>query len=1344
MAGLLGRIVASFTALVMAAGLLVAIAASPAGAVPGANSPVFINEIHYDNTGTDTGEFIEIAGPAGTDLSTWSIVLYNGNGGAVYNTTTLAGTIPDEGGGFGAVAVTYPTNGIQNGSPDGVALVDGGTVVQFLSYEGTFNGVGGPANGLTSTDIGVSEPSGTAIGDSLQLTGTGTLAGDFSWNPPAPESPGLINTGQTFGEGGGPGDPIINEFVANHTGSDTDEFVEILGDPGTDYSDFAVLEIEGDTAPGTIDDAFAVGTTGTDGRFTTGPAPLGIENGTITLLLVEDFTGSVGDDIDTDDDGVIDNPQWSRIVDDVAASDGGSSDLTYSSTVLGTAFSGGPFAPGGASRIPDGTDSDAVADWVRNHFGGQGLPSFPGATAPPGEAINTPNAPNEVATAPPPQLEIWEIQGSGQFSAFVGQTVETRGVVTLVDSSGTDAWIQTPTADSDGDPATSDGILIDDYSSLAGPPPVGSFIVIQGEVEEQQFGNQLPRTRIDDTVLISSDPPSTVPVPAPVPLVDLPDESIPDGEAFWEALEGMLVSVEDATVVAPTSRFGEFGMLTQADAVPGSGFFASVNQILLRSTGPNQVDYNPERILVDDDGQVDTPDVRPGDTVNDAIGVVDYTFGAYKLQLSDLDIDIAPLPASPVSTRDGPRNSNTTITTFNVENLFDRFDNPLKDDQGSTPSAAALESQLRKLALAIELELLLPEIMILQEVENTFIAQELGNRVNAATGTDYVATSFETSDGRGIEVAFLWDADRVDLLEAFQLSGPDVEAAFGPSSPSPGREPLYGLFRIGQDEVHIVGNHFKSKGGDDPIFGVSFNRITEVQRKAQAQVVRDFVEGLLAADRKAMVMVAGDLNDFQFGEPGEGPDHPVAILEGVGGGPTFTNLIYEEPEDERWSFIFDGNSQVLDYILVNDRLHRKLREVDFLHFNAGFPAGADDDDTTTLRAADHDPLEGRFQFAGVGAENRKNPVRDSDTRFATFNASLNRFNAGDLINDLSTPLNSQAANVAETIQRTRPDVLLINEFDFDAGGVAAQLFQDNYLSVSQMGALPIHYPYRYVAASNTGVPSGFDLDNNSSVGGPGDAFGFGFFEGQFAFVVYSMHPIDTANIRTFQNFLWRDMPGNLIPAGFYDPAELDVFRLSSKNHVDLPIEIGEETVHFLVSHPTPPVFDGPEDRNGTRNHDEIRFWADYVTGGATAAYIYDDGGTFGGLGEGDLFVIAGDQNADPFDGDSVAGAAQQLLDHPLVNTSITPSSPGGPEQAVLQGGANASHLGDPAFDTADFSDSAPGNLRVDYVLPSAQLELLDAEVFWPLSSDPLFRLVGTFPFPTSDHRLVWIDVEVDD
>lgn len=367
-------------------------------------------------------------------------------------------------------------------------------------------------------------------------------------------------------------------------------------------------------------------------------------------------------------------------------------------------------------------------------------------------------------------------------------------------------------------------------------------------------------------------------------------------------------------------------------------------------------------------------------------------------------------------------------------------------------------------------------------------------------------------------------------------------------------------------------------------------------------------------------------------------------------------------------------------------------------------------------------------------------------RFATFNASLNRSVAGELVADLSSPDDPQARNVAETIQRVDPDVVLINEFDH--APAAVDLFRDNYLEVSQNGADPVEFPYAYVAASNTGIPSGFDLNNNGQVGGGDDAFGFGLFPGQYGLVVYSKYPIDTAAVRTFQTFRWADMPGALLPddpatsapADWYSPEELAVFRLSSKSHWDVPIKVGRDTVHFLVSHPTPPTFDGVEDRNGKRNHDEIRFWADYVSGPACGGYIYDDQGQYGGLRPGSSFVIAGDQNADPEDGDSVDDAILQLLDHPLVNSRFAPSSAGAPEAALLQGGANLTHTGDARYDTADFADGAPGNLRVDYVLPSRRLKVRGGGVFWPTAADPLYRLTGTFPFPTSDHRMVWVDV----
>ncbi|MEZ4701511.1 MAG: T9SS type A sorting domain-containing protein [Rhodothermales bacterium] len=241
-----------------------------AGPLPGfAQTSVFINEIHYDNTGADIDEAIEIAGPSGTDLSGWSLVLYNGSGGAAYDTQNLSGVIPDLGGGFGVVTVTYPSNGLQNGSPDGIVLYDGASVVQFLSYEGSFTAVGGVADGLTSTDIGVSESSGP-LGESLQLGGTGSTAEDFVWEASQANTFGAFNANQIFNGDGGPPTPpnvVINEVDADQTSTDNAEFVELFAAPNTDLSGLALVLFNGsnDQAYQAFDlDGFA---TDADGYF---------------------------------------------------------------------------------------------------------------------------------------------------------------------------------------------------------------------------------------------------------------------------------------------------------------------------------------------------------------------------------------------------------------------------------------------------------------------------------------------------------------------------------------------------------------------------------------------------------------------------------------------------------------------------------------------------------------------------------------------------------------------------------------------------------------------------------------------------------------------------------------------------------------------------------------------------------------------------------------------------------------------------------------------------------------------------------------------------------------------
>ena len=373
-------------------------------------------------------------------------------------------------------------------------------------------------------------------------------------------------------------------------------------------------------------------------------------------------------------------------------------------------------------------------------------------------------------------------------------------------------------------------------------------------------------------------------------------------------------------------------------------------------------------------------------------------------------------------------------------------------------------------------------------------------------------------------------------------------------------------------------------------------------------------------------------------------------------------------------------------------------------------------------------------FAGLILAILTGQANAGGIRFATFNASMSRDAEGALAVTLRDGDDPQIANVAGIIRAADPDVILINEFDHGAG--RDRTFVKNYLDDT--------YPFSFIAPSNTGLATGLDLDGDGIAGSEAgtpelakDAHGFGMFEGQYGMVVLSKHEIVLGEVRTFRTFLWKEMPEARLPvtpdgAPFYSDQALDILRLSSKSHWDVPVRIDGEVVHFLACHPTPPVFDGPEDRNGARNADEIRFWADYVAG---AEYVHDDAGLKGGLSDEAHFVIAGDMNADPTDGESVPGAIQQLLEHPLINVSVTPQSDGGAAAAAAQGGANSTQTGDPRFDTADFNDEAPGNLRVDYVLPSAGLKIVDAGVFWPLDDEP-----GAAFIDASDHRLVWVDV----
>jgi hypothetical protein len=365
------------------------------------------------------------------------------------------------------------------------------------------------------------------------------------------------------------------------------------------------------------------------------------------------------------------------------------------------------------------------------------------------------------------------------------------------------------------------------------------------------------------------------------------------------------------------------------------------------------------------------------------------------------------------------------------------------------------------------------------------------------------------------------------------------------------------------------------------------------------------------------------------------------------------------------------------------------------------------------------------------------PREPGTVRIAVFNVwelSCAKIDASDAQGQGAHP---QVRKAAEILRRVRPDVVLINEIDYSTERRCANRFAERHLAGAR-GALPaLELPHLVYLPVNTGVPSGLDFNSNGSTTDPEDAFGFGRYPGQYGMALFSRHPIDAGAVRTYQRFLWKDMPGHVMPDGrggrpaHYSSEEVAVFRLSSKSHWDVPVRIGGRVIHLLASHPTPPVFDGPEDFNGRRNFDEIRLWADYITGGARAGYLVDDQGRRGGLDPGASFVVLGDLNADPVRDATPYGrtAISQLLDHPRVQ-----------DPKPLGEGEWPQRAGQPPY-PGDRRTQTTGFGRVDYVLPSRDLLVAGAGVWYPPDGDPL-RVLLTPPDPASDHALVWVDVRI--
>lgn len=344
-------------------------------------------------------------------------------------------------------------------------------------------------------------------------------------------------------------------------------------------------------------------------------------------------------------------------------------------------------------------------------------------------------------------------------------------------------------------------------------------------------------------------------------------------------------------------------------------------------------------------------------------------------------------------------------------------------------------------------------------------------------------------------------------------------------------------------------------------------------------------------------------------------------------------------------------------------------------------------------------------------------------RVALFNVELHRKGPGLLLRDIRKG-DVQVDAAARIIAHVDPDAIVLLRFDYDLTGAALKAFADR---ISAAGST---YPHRFALRPNTGWATGLDMDGDGRTGAPGDAQSFGHFAGQNGMAVLSKLPIAETEVRDFSEYLWHDLPGAVLPHidghPFPSAAAQSIQRLSTVGHWDVPLQLeGGTLLHLLAFHAGPPVFDGPEDRNGLRNRDELRFWSLLIDGALPDLAPPDD-----------PFVLIGCTNLDPHGGEGHRAAMASLLSHPALQDPA-PASAGG--AAGGQRPPAVARNDTVAWDAA----GEPGNLRVDYILPQAGLPVADSGVFWPAADHPDAALLGDDGRGASRHRLVWVDLRMD-
>lgn len=922
-------------------------------AVSAAPSELFFSEYIEGSSNNKALEIYNGTGAA-IDLAAanYSIQMYFNGSASPGLTISLAGVVNDGDVYVIAQASAVPailaeadlTNGSgwYNGD-DAVVLLKDGTTIDVIGQIGVDPGSQWGSGDASTQDNTLRRISSIEMGDT---DGSDAFDPSLEWDGYAVDTFDGLGS-HTIDGGGGEADPVINEFVANHTGTDTNEYVEVFGDPDTDYSAYSILQLEGDTSKGVIDTVLSVGTTNADGFWVSNYFGDEFENGTITLLLVTDFTGSDGDDLDTDDDGTLDVTPWSALVDAVAVLDGGDGDLTYASTVLYPYYDGLSYAPGGASRYPDG-----AAAWVRNDFDGEGLPGFTGSISP-DEAYNTPGASNDVYIPPPeacgdPYTAIYDIQGNALYSPLDGTAVSTEGVIVGDFQDGKNGFYLQDVS-GDGDPATSDGVFVY-YTGT--DVNVGDYVRVAGTVDEYYSLTEV--TNVSQVWMCS-----TAALPTAAELA-LPVTSVDDFEPY----ESMLVTFPQALYISEYFNFDRYGeiVLTEGRQFQPTAVFepGSPEAIAL-------AEYNAlSRITLDDGRGSQNPDpayhpngaifdltnlFRGGDQVQNLTGVLDYSFDLYRVQPTQ---GADYLPQNPRTAQPDDVGSDLKVASFNVLNYFTTL-----NSRGAN-TVEEFERQRTKIFAA--LAAIDADVVGLIEIENNGDAlQDLTAGLNAYLGADiysYVDTGVIGVDE--ITVAFIYKPATVSLVGAYAvLDDPAFTDPlnYGEQKTRPALAQSFMDNQNGGIFTAVV-NHLKSKGSecgegdDDPMQG-SCN----LTRTLGAQAMLDWLAGDPTGSGDSDFLIMGDLNAYD-------KEDPIDVL--LAGG--YSDLVNLYQGEYAYSYVFDGQLGYLDHALANPALMSEVTGVTVWHINADEPDLIDYDMTykqdaqdalyepNAYRSSDHDPV----------------------------------------------------------------------------------------------------------------------------------------------------------------------------------------------------------------------------------------------------------------------------------------------------------------------------------------------------------------------------------------------------